>query len=178
MFSCFFQPCCEPPSLQLSFDFRTHLSLHLGPTGIMLVHLFRFDMIVYVLGCGFMHFWCTFSVRIRNMLDLQKPLFPQWVYKFLHIRNMVPYYFHDLFRYLFRHWMIRFGIDCGSMSVPLWHNIPCFVVIICLIVCWCLVLLFLASILSKMGHDSMGRDFIFRHFPRQCFFTLSFDWFW
>ena len=41
MFSCIFQSRSEPPSSQFSFDFGISLELHVGPFGIILVHLFR-----------------------------------------------------------------------------------------------------------------------------------------
>ena len=83
-------------------------------------------------GLGY-HIWCffgTFSVRARNLVNLQQTLC--WFYR---PEKHDFDDFHDLFRYLVSHWILmNYGIHFGSNLAPSWHQNQCFGVIVFLMI--------------------------------------------
>ena len=76
--------------------------------------------------------------------------------------------FLSFFRYQFWHWfLMSFGIDFGSLLGPLWHQIPCFVLIVCLmifcIVCWSV---FYKKGFPKNGDGALSFQYVFASFFR------------
>ena len=85
--------------------------------------------------------WCFFDTFYRSHMQPSKTSktlgFTLNFNDFTIQRNMIFDDFPDLFRYQFWHWfLMTFGIDFGSILGPLWHQIPCFLVIVFLMVFW------------------------------------------
>ena len=81
------------------------------------------------------HFWCFCSYLYHSHMQPSKPsktiVLPMNFNDFTLQRNMNFNDFLDLFRYQFWHWfLIRFGIDFGSILEAFCHQIQCFGVIV------------------------------------------------
>ena len=124
------------------------------------------------------HFWCFCWYLSRSHMQPSKPsktfVFTMNFNVFTIQRNMIVDDFPDLFRYQFWHWfLMTFGIDFGSILGPLWHQIPCFLVIVFLMNCW-------IDLLSIVDQKCVRKSICVRRctllfriiFPNTCTFHL------
>ena len=89
-------------------------------------------LIAHRFGDGFGYdFWCfcdTFSVRTRNLLNLQRHLLLQWIWMILPFRETLFWWFSWSFSLptlamIFDEFWHRF---CRHVGIYFWHPVPCF----------------------------------------------------